>query len=62
MVVRYLIRQLRQNDISLSSSLVYESTVVDEAQAIAWGYDPELMSDAFAEFNERIARLWNPDT
>lgn len=61
MVVKYLIRQLRKNDLDIPSSLAFATTLVDEAQAIVSGYDPDLLPNAIDELNERIEKLWNPD-
>ena len=59
-VVAQLIRNLRANGVEMPQSLVFDITALQEAELIVGGQDTTIMPDALAEFNERVAKLWNP--
>ena len=59
-VVAQLIRNLRANGVEMPQSLVFDMTALQEAQLIVGGQDTAILSDALTEFNERVAKLWNP--
>ena len=59
-VVAQLIRNMRANSVDIPQSLVFDITALQEAELIVGGQDTTILPTALAEFNERVAKLWNP--